>query len=88
MKKEIVVTSAIIALLSSLSAGNDFKVKEIKPGVDGKIIAPKDIAGKIDGNKKIGKGDEDKLNICGLGCGNLKPKQDMDKIPKNIGIRP
>ena len=98
MKKEVVVSSAIVALLSSLSAGSDFKVNEIKPAVDGKIIASKDIADKIDGNKKIGKDDKNKFNlICGWSC--AKPGQanktpifdgqhNIGKATKNIGQRP
>ena len=99
MKKEIVVASAIVALLSSLSAENShIRVNDIKPAVDGKIIVPKDIKTKIDGNKKIGKGDDKKFNlICGWSCAKpndaaktpiLNAKRHMGKAPKNIGQRP
>ena len=89
MKKEVVVASAIIALLSSLSAESNIRVNEIKPGVDGKIIAPKDIIGKIDKNKEIGKEGQDKFNIyCpNNGCVG-KPKGDQDLKKPHMGKRP
>jgi hypothetical protein len=105
MKKEVVVASAIVALLTSLSADNsNIRVNEIKSGVDGKIIAPKDIKDRIDGNKRIGKGDDSKFNlVCGWSCAkpgqadrtpildakpNVRERPNIGKAPKDIGQRP
>ena len=77
------IATAITALLTSVSAENtNIRLNEIKPTVDGKIIVPKNIAGKINSNKKIGQKDDDKWNlICGLTCDDLD-KANAKKVGK------
>ena len=83
MKKEIVVATAITALLSSLSADTkELNLNKLSADSTGKILTPKKVKGKIDINKRIGKKDNDKFNlICGKGCIS-KPKPNINKTPK------
>jgi len=83
MKKEIVVATAITALLSSLSADTkELNLNKLSADSTGKIIAPKKVKGKIDGTKRIGKDNDKKFNlICGFSCAKPNGKK-IDKISK------
>lgn len=94
MKKEIVVATAVTALLTSLSAENNIvkldadssgKIilnKDLKvKDIKGKDFKGKDFKGKIDANKQIGKG-KDKATgfICNSCIKGKKPS--IAKTPK------
>ncbi|SFV64482.1 hypothetical protein MNB_SV-14-1240 [hydrothermal vent metagenome] len=98
MKKEIVVATAITALLSSLNADTkELNLNKLSADSTGKIIAPKKVKGKIDTNKKIGKaGGDKKFNLCGLLCakpngkkiGEISKISQEPKLKQDISKRP